>query len=94
MSIEGHEDKMIETLQAIKHTREALEEVSKDSKSVYQITRSGDITAAEFKQVLTSRLARLQAEAHNLGITGPGKKQDARGQAIATVHGNAARPTQ
>jgi len=91
MSIEGHEDKMIEVLKAIKDTREALEEVSKDSKSVYQVTRHGDITAGEFKQVLTSRLARLQAEAHNLGITGPAAKHSARGQAIATVHANNAR---
>lgn len=92
MSIEGHEEKMIETLKQIVHTRAAIEEVSKESKSVYQVTRNGDITAAEFKQVLVSRLARLTTEAHNLGITGPAARQSARGQAIATMHSNDTRP--
>ncbi len=84
--IAGNEEKMINCLEELRETRTAIAEIAKRSDSRYQITEKTDITAAELKQVLLSRLAKLEAQAGDMGIYGPGAKDTAKAQAVASLH--------
>lgn len=85
--IDGHEQQMVDTLVTLMKTREQLKLVEKCNNSRFD-TEGGAvyITRGEMIEVLKARIAEFESKAHNLGIHGPASKQNARGQAIATMH--------
>ena len=86
--IAGNEELMVECLQNLHYTRQAIESLQKETASRYQITQVVDITRGELNQVLNNRLAKLEAQAQDLGMYGPGAKDSAKAKALATLHNN------
>lgn len=85
--IEGHEQAMIVTLSWLKETRIELEYAEKlPEETRMQVTNTSDISRDEWIGVLKTRMARLQSDAHNLGIVGPAAKHSSRGLAIASLN--------